>query len=247
MATLHLRDVELGNRPRVAMVLGAQEQPGDVRPAMDAGVDLLELRVDQFEDRAADAVIERIKAFNAWPVLATIRSEQEGGQWDESEENRVALFKALIPEVDAVDIELSASDIFSEVVHAARDHGKLVIGSYHNFKETPSSDALKTLAGEARVGGAHIVKVAAHCENIADVRTLAAFTLDCRHVRPIVIGMGQPGSLTRVFFPALGSLVTYCALGDAKAPGQLGYADTLKYIAAFYPASDSEDDGSNGE
>ncbi|HEY5595278.1 MAG TPA: type I 3-dehydroquinate dehydratase, partial [Nitrospiria bacterium] len=51
----------------------------------------------------------------------------------------------------------------------------------------------------------------------------------------IVIAMGVEGALSRVFFPALGSLLTYAYLGQPTAPGQLGYKELFELLKKFYP------------
>jgi 3-dehydroquinate dehydratase I len=80
-----------------------------------------------------------------------------------------------------------------------------------------------------------IVKVAARCNVPEDLQRLAAFTLAHREEGIIVVGMGPYGLSSRVFFPALGSLITYTFHGVPTAPGQLNCHDTLTYLNDFYP------------
>jgi 3-dehydroquinate dehydratase-1 len=48
--------------------------------------------------------------------------------------------------------------------------------------------------------------------------------------------MGEAGTLSRVFFPAAGSLLTYGHVGRPTAPGQLGRAELSALVRRFYPA-----------
>jgi len=118
----------------------------------------------------------------------------------------------------------------------AREEKALVIGSHHDFDGTPGLAELGDIAAAAFDQGADVAKVAAQCNTAEDVQTLAAFCLGWRHRGVIVVGMGPDAMLSRVFFPALGSLITYTFLGEATAPGQLTCEETLRYIDAFYPA-----------
>jgi len=179
-------------------------------------------------------VVEEAARFAGLPLLATIRSAAEGGGWKGTESERLALFRALLPHVGAVDIELSSTGILGEVTADARAAGLTVIGSHHNFTETPPDGDLDAVVQAGATAGADIVKVAARCNSAADLRRLAAFTLRHEDRAMVVIGMGPAGMLSRVFFPALGSLLTYTFLGAPSAPGQLNSEETVKYLKLFY-------------
>src|SRR6202011_489331 len=105
--------------------------------AKSAGVDVAELRIDRFSRTDVDHVLSEIHAFRALPTLATVRSRHEGGQWSGTEEERLELFRAVAPFVNAVDIELSSREILQDVIAAARQHDVMVIASYHDFEHTP--------------------------------------------------------------------------------------------------------------
>ena len=73
------------------------------------------------------------------------------------------------------------------------------------------------------------------CHDTVALQNLAEFTLAHRHRPLVTIGMGAAGAASRIFFPALGSLLTYTFLGAPTAPGQLTCEETLHYLTAFYP------------
>jgi len=142
--------VALDGRPRVALALRDREDVGAVRQAVDAGVDILELRVDLFQQ--ADAAYARgvLDRFAFAPRLLTIRSAAEGGGWREDGAARAVLFEALLPHAEAVDIELSAGAIRDRVIASAHGAGLPVIGSFHDFEATPGEEKLAGLADAAR-------------------------------------------------------------------------------------------------
>jgi 3-dehydroquinate dehydratase-1 len=226
---------KLDGTPRVVLAV----RPGTDREAIAAcmaqGVDVVELRVDHGADCGAEAVLAEVARLTPWPVLATIRWAPESGGWRGTEAERLALYRALLPAVDAVDVELEAREIRDGVIAAAHGLGKPVLGSFHDFSGTPNLARLEGLARDADECGADILKIAVTCGTRADLQRLASFTLAHRHRPLVTIAMGPEGLASRVFFPALGSLLTYTFLGAPTAPGQLTCGDTLHYLRVFYP------------
>ena len=233
----HTLSISTRTQPIVALAIDDRQDPTALSPWIVAGVGLLELRIDQYRDKRPDALLAHVRACAALaPCLITIRAAWEGGAWEESEAARQTLYETLIPEAAAVDIELAAkAPVRDAVIAAAHARGIPVILSHHNFETTPSRVALDEKASAAWEAGADYFKVAATCQNLDEVQRLAAFTLDNRDRNIVTIGMGPAGTLSRVFFPALGSKITYTFLGEATAPGQLDCETTLAHMAAFYP------------
>ena len=227
--------VTLGDVPRVVIAMADGVAREAVELAFKAGADIVELRVDQFQKAREDYVLQAVSRFSGLPVLLTIRSAGEGGSWLKSESERAAMFSALLPHGDAVDIELSAREIREEVIQTARAAGKTVLGSHHNFESTPDHATLEGILEDGGAAGVDVVKIAVTCNSPEDVRVLAQFTAAHGGENIVTIGMGPRGMATRVFFPALGSLLTYTFLGEPTAPGQLNCEATLKYLKAFYP------------
>lgn len=232
---LQLGTISLGAVPRVVLALSDGVPMDEVKAALDQGADMVELRADLFSSTDSGYVLEEFRRYEGIPVLGTIRSKGEGGEWNAAEYERAALYKAILPYCDAIDIELSSEEILDEVIHAARHAGQLIIGSYHNFEKTPELIELEAIHRHGSKAGVDIVKAAAHCRNRLDLHTLARFALDHATRDVIVIGMGAEANLSRIFFPALGSLMTYTFLGEPTAPGQLNCEATLEYLKAFYP------------
>ena len=234
MATL--RERLTGGAPLVAVSFGDDDPAADAARARELGVDLAELRIDWYGSVEPDHVRRAVEAFRAAGVatLATIRSKAEGGYWPLDDAARRRLFEAVLPSVDAVDVELSSAEILPGVIAAARAADRPVIVSYHDFDATPPEPALQATVDAALAAGADLVKLSTMAHGPADLRALAALLL--RHDNLIAIGMGAQGAGTRVFFPLLGSRITYSALGGRPAPGQLPFAETVQLLTTFSPA-----------
>lgn len=238
---IRIGDCVLGLRPRIVVALRAGVPRQEAEAALADGADIIELRADLFPNPAPETVAAECARFAGMPRLLTVRSAAEGGGWQGNEAERLACILAGLPHTEALDIELSATTILGAAVEAARASGRTVIGSFHDFTATPDMSALETVAAEADLAGVDVLKIAVTCNAPEDLRRLAAFTLS-RAPRPLaVMGMGPAGMASRIFFPALGSLLTYTFLGEPSAPGQLNCRDTVKYINLFYGVSGSKE------
>jgi 3-dehydroquinate dehydratase-1 len=201
--------------------------------------DAIEARIDLFRDRSpghVQAVTRGLRRARV-PLIATIRTAREGGRWTGSERDRERLFDLVLPLVDAVDLELSSRTLTRRVGRRARDLGRKVIISSHAFRRTPSLATLTRRVRSARSLGADIVKLASTAANPADVARLLRVLVTHRHVPLVMIAMGRAGTLSRVFFPAAGSLLTYAFDQNdrATAPGQLSLRALRAELARYYP------------
>lgn len=226
--------MKIANTPCIAAVITGRTTAGAVRKAASMGAGLLEIRVDtltSLEPRELVASFEKLKKNTRLPILLTIRSAKEGGHKEIPDKERASLYKALIPFSDLVDIELSSSGIRKSVVNFAKRAKKRVIISHHDFESTPGDKKLKSIIEAARGAGGDIVKIASMVNSRDDLRRLAG--LLCREDRLIIIGMGPRGRASRVFFPMLGSLVTYCPVTKSTAPGQLGLKEMRNELKRY--------------
>lgn len=185
-----------------------------------AAFDVAEIRLLE-EDAADDRWTAFPRAFEGHgkPTLLTVRTKEEGGTWDDAV--RTPVFRNAVPHVSAVDIELRSA-IRREVIAMAKDQGRTVIGSFHDFAGTPSLEQLHRLADQACAEKLDVLKVAIMVGSREDLWTLIPFLQESRKKLPVcIIGMGPHGLASRVFFPMIGSCLTYGFLGDSTAPGQI--------------------------
>jgi 3-dehydroquinate dehydratase-1 len=214
-------EVVIGAGPRVAGVLSSLPEKGLTTHAIPS--DLIELRLDQVRSRdgwlASCEAIEQAGV----PVLLTIRSKTEGGNWSGPEAERLKLYEEGLAQLALVDVEFQ-SEIARQVADAARREGKACILSYHNFEATPAFDVLKKIITEAQER-ASIVKISAMAKSENDVATLRALLNEKWKTPLCVIAMGPMATPTRVSFAVAGSCLTYGYLDRPSAPGQMSAAE----------------------
>jgi len=121
-----------------------------------------------------------------------------------------------------VDIELEADSYYrNELIKEAREHGREVIISYHNFDHTPDAARLKKIVTSCKMAGADLVKIACQVKSQKDVQALMGSYQE--DTRMVVIGMGKLGLITRVAAPFLGAEFTFASPDSQRqtAPGQI--------------------------
>lgn len=229
---LRLGDIDLGTMPRIAAAATDRDLADTGWAAL---ADCIELRVDEFRaptPAGVGAACDTARRLGK-PLLGTVRWSAEGGAGGLSDAQRQALYEALAPRVDALDVELRAP-LCDEIVALARRHGRLAIVSAHFFDATPADTTLSDLlAAGGRRGD--VVKIAAATRSPADLVRLVDLLRRPGPAR-IVIGMGAEGAASRVFFPLLDSLLTYSFASAPTAPGQLGLAALYDALRQYSPA-----------
>jgi 3-dehydroquinate dehydratase I len=213
-------ELVIGDVPRIVGTLASANVPKTAR----AICDIVELRLDLIGG-------EFSKLETELPLLLTIRSKTEGGQWTGSEEQRLTMYRQFLPHVAAVDVELN-SPIAQEVCRLAQQMGKVSIVSFHDFKATPPLKELNQIVERGQQIGS-IVKIVTLANEEADVQTLHSLLQSSmfnvqrsKFSAPLcVMGMGKHAAQTRVEFPKLGSCLTYGYLDKALAPGQTSAAE----------------------
>lgn len=219
--------------PRVIAPFTDRTKLGTLRAAAKRGLALLEARVDLFDDQSTAHVVQTLEAARAIaPVLVTVRSAAEGGNWAKSEAERLALYRAIAKHADALDVEVDAT-IRADVVRLARRARVTVVLSNHDFKTTRGAEHLDAIVLRAEKAGADVIKIATYVRIPGHVIALSRLLLRHRKRPLVVIGMGPKGAVTRIELPAMGSLFTFATLERKTAPGQLGLAETLRGIAKF--------------
>ena len=222
---------------RLAVVFKDGVSPKElVKVKKSRAVDIVEIRIDQFSRFDTGYVLKEISKFKSFSILATIRSSKEGGKWRLPEERRLSLFREIIPYVDGIDVELSSRKILRPLITAAHRARKTVVVSFHDFKKTPPNAALAQMIRRAKSQGADIVKIAVMPAKMGDLQRLAQLTIEKAHQNVVVLAMGSRGMLSRIFFPALGSLWTYAYWKDSAAPGQFHYLEMRRYMKLFFSA-----------
>ena len=225
--------IELGKIPRIAIAVTDKEENKIIKSLF---VDILEIRVDQFKKLDPEyihKIIANRKKIRV-PLILTIRNKEEGGQRDISDELKLKIFRENISLVDAVDIELK-SPILTELIKIAKKNKKIVIISSHNFKLTPNDKILKDVLSEAKKRGANLVKIAVKANRSEDVTRLLKFTMENKAKNLIIISLGEIGTISRLVFPAVGSLITYAYVSRPSGLGQRSFEELKEHLRIYYP------------
>ncbi len=184
-----------------------------------------ELRAD-FQTNLNEELIYSLKKILKLPTIFTLRDIENGGQFAGSNAEKLNFYRqAADAFYEYLDLELDSPliDVFD------RKKSKLLV-SYHNFSETPSLTQLRSIIAVAQTKNPDLIKIATFVNQTTDLQVLAKLLLD--HQVPkqlIVIGMGELGKPSRVFFPYLGSFLTYAVFNNKIASGQLSLLEMQKY------------------
>ena len=172
---------------------------------------LLEIRLDRF-GKAPD--LGELIAKKPKPVLMTCRRTEDGGTWDGTEEERLAILRqCVISQADYVEIELDIADSIRRYGPSQR------VISYTNLKETPS-DILE-IYDQARGKNADIVKLVTLARTPEEAWPLVQIV--ARSSTPtVVVGLGKANTMLALLGKKLGAPWIYAALerGMEAYPGQ---------------------------
>ena len=195
--------------------------------------DLIEWRIDYFDEDMFAAASEIFKAAAPLPVLCTFRTKAEGGEKAIDPMDYFAM-NAQLSALGAplVDLELflceQYDDIAKATVQAMHDMGTKLIISNHDFAKTPAREEIADRYKRMMALNADLPKIAVMPQNERDVMVmLAAMNESTAFCGPLIgISMGELGKMTRVRGGAFGSVMTFASIGKASAPGQID-AETL--------------------
>jgi len=240
MPPVRIGRVKIGDSPRLVAVITVPQNAVQLAKAGAVGADIAELRLDYMSSMPEEKIVQAVRRAaqaGKLPLIATIRTPREGGAGKDGaaadEKRREALFKAIIPFVQAVDIELS-SPILAEVATAAHKQNIPVIVSYHHFQSTPSLSRLKSLAMLCKAKGGDIAKIITTAKTPMEMIRL----LSLLHERPChplaAFAMGKHALLSRLMAFFFQSSLLYGTLSGghslpAPAPG-IPTLDELKRV-----------------
>jgi 3-dehydroquinate dehydratase/shikimate dehydrogenase len=217
--------------PSLAVAIAAPDTDAALAAMQQAGgrADLAELRLDLMRTFDLPALL----AGRPLPVIVTCRPQREGGRWQGSEAERLAVLRqAAWLGADYVDLEWDAA---GEIASLDRSRTRVIL-SRHDFAAMPAD--LKAQASSLWQAGADAVKLVGMAPGLAGCVPVLRLLADA--TRPtIAIAMGQHGLLSRVLaFRYPHALLSFAAPDPAPgwaaaagtAPGQI----TLSAMRAIY-------------
>lgn len=193
--------------------------------------DLIEIRYDAMrsEGVSADSLKQALPG-RKHPVLLTLRTVDEGGQYTWKSRERVLLFLDLIPHVDAIDIELANVPLLKEVLRQARAEDCPIVLSTHSIQRKFTTGKLQRLVSEFRHHRAAIYKIAGLARTRKDLATLLEPLLEAERLPFAIMAIGPMAASSRVVLPAMGSRLVYGYLDKPSAPGQPGIAEASRIL-----------------
>lgn len=183
--------------------------------------DLLEVRLDRF-GKAPD--LRDLLDNRPKPVIMTCRRVADGGNWDGTEEERLAILRqCIVSKADYVEIELDAADEIRRFPPSQR------VIAYTNLRETPPDIA--EIYEEAKTKSPDVIKLVTVTRTPEEAWPLVQIVAKTT-VPTVVIGLGKPGVMLAVLGKRIGAPWIYAALerGMEAYPGQ----PTIDDLANIY-------------
>ncbi len=236
METVTIRQLTLGDgTPKICVPVIAhtyEELGRTLEQVLTGEFDMVEFRADFYfeEDRSA---LERIReAVGDKPILYTIRTQEEGGEIEISDDEYEERNLAAAAFTDLVDVQLSRLhtqatnvQLHSCLVDKLHQEGVKVLCSWHDFSHTPAREFMVDQMLRMQQEDCDITKIAVMPRSYRDVLELMAASVEMHEEkadRPFVtMSMGTIGKVTRVAGALTGSCITFGTAGTASAPGQI--------------------------
>lgn len=216
--------------------------------ANTADADLAEFRIDllSFASDTKQVIAlghELKKILGHKPMIATIRTKNEGGQLEISDADYGKTYQAYLknPFMDWLDVEMFRDQkVVSEIVQKAHQKKVLVVMSNHDFQKTPSQDEIEKRLLKQDQMGADILKIAVMPKSKQDVFTLMNATLKVSQQtsKPLLtMSMGQLGTISRVATANMGGSYSFGMIGQASAPGQIDVTKLKQILQTVQPTN----------
>ena len=217
------------------LVVGSVITPAGLRALAQKTLpcDVIEVRVDAL--LAAKTPVEKIEtalSVRKHPVLLTLRIPPEGGHRPWKIAERRELYLRLLPQVEAIDVELATAKAMQSVIAEARRLKKTVVLSAHAIKKPAPASQIVRWVEQFDHKPATILKIAAQIKSWRDLQQLAALLVNHPEWPLAVMGLGPYGAQSRSVLVSLGSRLVYGYLDKSAAPGQPSAAEVRKMVQA---------------
>lgn len=232
-----VRQLEIGaGRPKICVsVTGRDENEiiEQLKQVKASRADLTEWRVDYYTnvselEKVGTLLCTMREVLQDMPLLFTFRTKEEGGEREISPQDyeQLNLYAAKSGYVDLIDVELEKTDKGIAKMRQELDQRQelkvYITASYHDFQKTPPVQEMVERLEKMKEQGAHIVKLAVMPQCRQDVINLMEASLKVQGEVPVItMSMGEMGRISRVAGGLTGSAVTFGAVGEVSAPGQI--------------------------
>lgn len=214
----------------VAAVIAAgtsAEAEQQARACLRRGADLVEFRIDALRHPTAGDLKKLASALGPRSI-ATLRSSAEGGFHGLDRGVRHALLReACHLPFRYVDAELTTdAEHLEEYAKLAKSRAKDLIVSHH-FGEPTEADRVAEILDACLAQGT-VGKTATPVASVDEARELVELARQRSRERFVLIGMGEPGMITRALAAETGQEFQYASGNRETAPGQLSLEAALR-------------------
>jgi 3-dehydroquinate dehydratase / shikimate dehydrogenase len=184
--------------------------------AFPEDVDVIELRLDFLTEIKKNNLKEITAQINK-PYILTLRSVVEGGHFQGSENQRLAILYDLMElKPTYVDVESLVADSFINKLHQSYPAIK-IIRSYHHFSETPEN--LDEILSSMLHPQVSVYKIVTYANTALDnLRVLHFLKQHTKTLKLVTHCMGPLGLPSRIMGAALGNYFTYASMPDSNTP-----------------------------
>ena len=212
----------------------AEDSPIKLQKTLEIALkksDYAEIRFDFLKAEKIPEALEMVKS-ELKRVVCTLRPKNEGGIFEGSEKERIAILK-LIAEYNPflLDVEYNTIKKNKNLEKSLKDSKTKFLVSWHDFKKTPRFSELKSKMSKMSKFSS-VVKIVTTAKTVDDsTQVLQLYSIKGK-TELIAFSMGDSGRISRILCLYLGSPYTYVSLGKPVAPGQFS-VDEVKKIAAL--------------
>ncbi|QIL46260.1 type I 3-dehydroquinate dehydratase [Vagococcus coleopterorum] len=239
MKTVQIGEVLLGEQEPLKICVpiagkDAREVFLEAYAAADEAADVVEWRLDYLEDcdnqkMVSEMIKELVLILKGIPLLVTVRTEAEGGNYQGDWQAYHMLVDLLITldEVDAVDIQMSCpTDYRQALLKKAKLQGKPSVLSYHDFYGMPTLPDITNKLDEMSYCQPDLIKMAYKVTEETELLRLSLVKEQWNVIQPLIlIGMGEVGQPTRTNKQGV---LTFATVRSATAPGQLTISEVRR-------------------
>ena len=198
--------------------LGALERL--IKNAFSKGADYIEIRFDFLKISEIEAAIKIAEPTKSRAVF-TLRSADEAGTFEGSENKRVALLKRLSTAgpmlLDVEYLTIRDNDDLADFLISQRTP---ILVSWHDFKRTPSSNQLRDILAQMKIYS-NYAKIVTMAKDADDAFRVLELYEGITGVKLIAFAMGEFGIISRILCTMAGNApFTYATVERSTAPGQ---------------------------